>query len=780
MGLPADETFYIPDDVLELYREAGVRGRAEHEAWQARFDAWDGDKAAWAAGGPAPACPGWADALPTLRAGREGRPPAWRAVRCFQALMGTVPGLHGRRRRPVGQHGHRAQGRGRPVAGRAHRPPDLLRHPRARHGRGDERHGPPRRHAAGRRHLPRSSATTAARRCAWPPSAGAKVIFSFTHDSVGLGEDGPTHQPIEHLMALRAIPGLRVIRPADANETVGRLAGRHRAARAPRRWPCPARTSRSSPAPATRASPAAPTWWPARDGGEPDARALGTGARSRVCVEAAEILRAEGRTVRVVSMPWWDLFAAEDFDYQDEVLPAGVPTLAVEAGVVARLGPLGRRQRRHRPLRRVGPRHRGAAPPGLHARQRGRARPRADRRPGRGHLRRSGDDPHPPIPRRVAEMTKLHELYDEQGQSPWLDNLRRSWLQGGELADWVAKGVRGVTSNPSIFQKAIAGLGRLRRPVRRGPRQAGCRSRTSTGSWSCSDIEGALAVLRPTYDESDGLDGYVSVEVAPSLARDTEGTTAAARDLHERIDEPNLYVKIPGTAEGLPAIRHDDRRGPQRQRHPPVQPQPLRRGHRGPPGRARGAGRVGGVTRGRRTGLVGGVVLRQPGRRRGRPAPRRHRHRRGPALQGQGRRRQRPPGLRPVPGALLRAPLGGAGRRRGPGPAPAVGLDLDQGPELPRHPLRRHADRPGHGQHAARRHPRGLPRPRHRGPHGRHRARRRPRRARPPGPRRHRPRRRHRAAGEGGRRRLRGLVRRPHRPPSAEKADQLKAGGAGT
>src|SRR5690606_12541450 len=70
-----------------------------------------------------------------------------------------------------------------------------------------------------------------------------------------------------------------------------------------------------------------------------------------------------------------------------------------------------------------------------------------------------------------------------------------------------------------------------------------------------SDIEGALAILRPVYDSSDGFDGYVSVEVAPELARDSAGTEAAARELHTAIDEPNLYVKIPGTAEGIAPIR---------------------------------------------------------------------------------------------------------------------------------------------------------------------------------------------------------------------------------
>ncbi len=151
-------------------------------------------------------------------------------------------------------------------------------------------------------------------------------------------------------------------------------------------------------------------------------------------------------------------------------------------------------------------------------------------------------------------MTRLHDLYDEQGQSPWLDNIRRGWITSGELAEWIDKGVRGLTSNPSIFQKAIAGSDEY---TEQFTELLGAGSSIEDSYWSLvtTDIEAALAILRPVYDESNGLDGYVSVEVDPGLARDTEGTAAAARMLDDRIDEPNLYVKIPGTAEGLPAIQ---------------------------------------------------------------------------------------------------------------------------------------------------------------------------------------------------------------------------------
>lgn len=150
-------------------------------------------------------------------------------------------------------------------------------------------------------------------------------------------------------------------------------------------------------------------------------------------------------------------------------------------------------------------------------------------------------------------MTNLHDLLSIGGQSPWLDNLRRDWLQDGEMATWLERGIRGVTSNPSIFQKAIEGqavyddqFGELI--------AAGTSVTDAYWELVISDIEAALALLRPIYDETDGLDGFVSVEVAPNLAHDTAGTITAAKELHARIDEPNLYVKIPGTAAGVPAI----------------------------------------------------------------------------------------------------------------------------------------------------------------------------------------------------------------------------------
>ena len=153
----------------------------------------------------------------------------------------------------------------------------------------------------------------------------------------------------------------------------------------------------------------------------------------------------------------------------------------------------------------------------------------------------------------MTAANRLHELYGRCGQSPWLDNIRRGWIAGGDLQRWVDRGVRGLTSNPSIFQKAIAATADYDDEFRDSI-DAGLDVESSYWRLVTSDIAAAASVLRGVYDESGGLDGYVSVEVAPDLARDSAATAQAARRLHEQLALPNLYVKIPGTAEGLAPI----------------------------------------------------------------------------------------------------------------------------------------------------------------------------------------------------------------------------------
>ena len=120
-------------------------------------------------------------------------------------------------------------------------------------------------------------------------------------------------------------------------------------------------------------------------------------------------------------------------------------------------------------------------------------------------------------------MGRLQDLYGEQGQSPWLDNLRRDWLASGEIQRWIDRGVRGITSNPSIFQKAIEHGDEYTEQLADLTR-SGVSVLDAYWDLVTDDIAAALAQLRPLYDASDGGDGYVSVEVAPNLARDTDGT----------------------------------------------------------------------------------------------------------------------------------------------------------------------------------------------------------------------------------------------------------------
>jgi transaldolase len=151
-------------------------------------------------------------------------------------------------------------------------------------------------------------------------------------------------------------------------------------------------------------------------------------------------------------------------------------------------------------------------------------------------------------------MGRLHDLYDEQGQSPWLDNLRRGWLADGTMQGWIDRGVRGLTSNPSIFANAMISSDEYDADLERFVREG---QSVEEAYWNLAvdDIRSALQLLTPTFEESDGLDGYVSIEVSPTLANETEATIESARDLDDRLDAPNLYIKVPATAEGVPAIR---------------------------------------------------------------------------------------------------------------------------------------------------------------------------------------------------------------------------------
>lgn len=145
---------------------------------------------------------------------------------------------------------------------------------------------------------------------------------------------------------------------------------------------------------------------------------------------------------------------------------------------------------------------------------------------------------------------KIHDL----GQSLWLDNITRDLVNSGTLQRYIDEfSVTGLTSNPTIFDHAIRNSTDYDNDISQGA--AGAKSREDLFfNLAVTDLARAADLFRPVYDRTDGVDGWVSLEVSPSLAYDTEASLAAARDLHGRAGKPNLFIKIPGTAEGLPAI----------------------------------------------------------------------------------------------------------------------------------------------------------------------------------------------------------------------------------
>jgi len=150
--------------------------------------------------------------------------------------------------------------------------------------------------------------------------------------------------------------------------------------------------------------------------------------------------------------------------------------------------------------------------------------------------------------------SRLVRLFDECGQSPWLDNLKREFITSGQLHSILDSGIRGLTSNPTIFQKAIQGSSDYDEQFRQLSDQ---RMSPIDSYWQLviKDIQDALDIFQPLYQSSNRSDGFVSVEVDPNLAHDTAATETAARLLDERVARDNVMIKIPATQEGIPVIR---------------------------------------------------------------------------------------------------------------------------------------------------------------------------------------------------------------------------------
>jgi len=154
----------------------------------------------------------------------------------------------------------------------------------------------------------------------------------------------------------------------------------------------------------------------------------------------------------------------------------------------------------------------------------------------------------------MSNDSPLYRLHDDCSQSPWLDTLGREYLRNGTLRSWIDRGIRGVTSNPTIFQKAITGSDLYDQELMRSL-SAGQGVEGAYWDLVCTDIAEAADLFHSVYIDSHSRDGFVSVEVSPSLAYDTEATIAAAELLWHRLSRANVMIKIPATDQGIEAIR---------------------------------------------------------------------------------------------------------------------------------------------------------------------------------------------------------------------------------
>jgi transketolase len=324
MGIP-DEPFWAPDEVVQaVRRNAADRGAAMRGAWIDRNrtlvtdPAWT---AAWGSTGTA----GWADDLPSYD---QGASVATRKAiqHALDATAAHLPGLIIGSADLTGNNGtvvaaFTPQSSDQPGGRQVYY--GVREHAMGAAVVGMAQHGGT---------LPVSGTFFVFADYMRPPIrlaalSGSHVCFVFSHDSVGVGEDGPTHQPIEQLASLRAMPDLHVIRPADANETVQAWVDAISS-----EGPSVIVLSRQDVPVCTDGSAVRTGAGVILDVDSPAVVLIGTGSEVAVCVEAAGRLDAQGVAARVVSMPSWDRFEAQSADVRSAVLPPGVPVLSVEAG----------------------------------------------------------------------------------------------------------------------------------------------------------------------------------------------------------------------------------------------------------------------------------------------------------------------------------------------------------------------------------------------------------------------------------------------------------------
>ncbi|MGZ4270945.1 MAG: transketolase [Solirubrobacteraceae bacterium] len=337
LGWDPDKTFVVPNEVRAHFDQR-ERGAAAHAEWNERFaafrDADAGRATEWEAAWSARPLPGLAKALSSIDWGKDKlatRAAGQKVMAAFEEFVPTMIGGAAdlsestKTEFPGGEDDRFTRDR----AGR-----NVFFGVRE-HGMGGAVNG-----LAGHGGIVRPYGSTFLQFADYMRGSvrlsalmGLEDVWVYTHDSVGLGEDGPTHQPVEHLAALRAIPELTVIRPGDANET----AYAWRAILEDSDGPCALVLSRQD----------LPVLADARDegvargayvlrepeGGDPDVTIVGTGSELATAIAAGELLAGEGVRARIVSMPSWELFAAQDEEYRTEVLSPEIPSVSVEAGV---------------------------------------------------------------------------------------------------------------------------------------------------------------------------------------------------------------------------------------------------------------------------------------------------------------------------------------------------------------------------------------------------------------------------------------------------------------
>jgi len=316
LGWPTEPAFHVPDAALEHFREALERGEAAESEWKARLDEYRDTRPELAErfereiSGDLPA--GWTDGWKGFVPGDGPMATRKASGTVMNQIAERVPNL---------------------IGGSADLAPSTKTTLVGYGDYGFDEGCPRNIHFGVREHAMGAVANGMALRLS--ALMQTRVVFIFTHDSIGLGEDGPTHQPVEHLMSLRGIPGLTVIRPADANETAAawRLA-----------------MERDGPVVLVFSRQGLPVLdperFPTRGGvskggyvladagdGPPDVVLIGTGSEVHLALSARQQLTDEGIEARVVSLPSWEVWEEQSQEYRDEVLPVGTPRVAVEAGV---------------------------------------------------------------------------------------------------------------------------------------------------------------------------------------------------------------------------------------------------------------------------------------------------------------------------------------------------------------------------------------------------------------------------------------------------------------